>query len=92
MIKNKLGQSTVEYILLFAVVALLTLSAINSGPFKNFFGENASFFAQMRKRMEYNYRYGSDGMADNFQSYSDNHDLYAEPSGARSHFFSPQGP
>lgn len=55
--KGQRGQSTVEYILLLAVVVSLVSTVINSSYFKRFFGENSSFFVSLANSMERNYRY-----------------------------------
>ncbi len=60
MVLNNRGQSTVEYIMLFLVVMTLTMSVFKSQAFKEFFGENSSFFEAIIKKIEYSYRYGTE--------------------------------
>ncbi len=55
------GQSTVEYILLFAVVIALVSLVFQSSEFKNLFGKNGKFSDKFRREMEYSYRHGLSG-------------------------------
>lgn len=51
------GQSTVEYILLLVVVASLATTVFKSDAFKELFGEDSSFFATVKKRVQFTYRH-----------------------------------
>ena len=93
-LKNKKGQSVVEYILLLAVISSIGFSVYNNRKFKEFLGGNSGFFAELRKGMEYSYRYGrplnaevnyDEAMEFNYGS-NRHHTYYNEKSG-RSHFF-----
>lgn len=53
------GQSTVEYILLLAMVIGLTFTIFNSRAFKNFLGKDSNFFKVVAERIQMNYRYAS---------------------------------
>lgn len=52
------GQSVVEYILLLAVVATLSLGIFKSDAFQDFLGPDSEFFNQLAKQQEYAYRHG----------------------------------
>ena len=56
-LKSQLGQSTIEYIMLLAVVVSLATLFFKSAAFKNFFGENSTFFNAIQGRMEVAYRH-----------------------------------
>lgn len=89
---NSKGQSTVEYILLLVVVASLAFTVFQSDAFKEFFGENSSFFATVKKRVQFTYRHGLEGEKeeDNF-SYNDgrNHFTYFNEEEGTTRFFLP---
>jgi len=51
------GQSTVEYIMLLAVVMTLFFTIYNSGPFQAFLGEDSDFFNNISERLRLDYRY-----------------------------------
>ncbi len=55
------GQSTVEYILLFAVVISMSTLVFNSEAFKNLFGKNGQFASVYKRELEYSYRHGLAG-------------------------------
>ena len=55
------GQSTVEYILLLAVVISLIVTITNMPRFKALLGEGGSFAVAMKNEMEWNYRFASQG-------------------------------
>lgn len=61
---NSKGQSTVEYILLLVVVASLATTVFKSDAFKELFGEDSSFFATVKKRVQFTYRHGIEGEKD----------------------------
>tara|TARA_Y100000768_G_scaffold375852_1_gene347159 strand:- start:25696 stop:25998 length:303 start_codon:yes stop_codon:yes gene_type:complete len=52
------GQSTVEYILLFAVVTSLVFAILNSNGFNRIFGENGMIAETYRQQLEFSYRHG----------------------------------
>lgn len=60
-ILNHRGQSTVEYILLLAVVVSLIFTITSSQRFKDLLGEGGSFATTMKSEMEWNYRFASQG-------------------------------
>jgi hypothetical protein len=95
LLKNKKGQSVVEYILLLAVLSSIGYSFYNNRAFKEFIRGDVGLFANLRKRMEYSYRYGRemDGNVDHaqamgFQYQSNKHDTYFNAKTGNSHFFS----
>lgn len=55
------GQSTVEYILLFAVVATLVTFVFKSKQFQDLFGDEGKFANIYKKEIEYSYRHGLGG-------------------------------
>lgn len=67
ILKNK-GQSTVEYILLLAVVASLITTVFRSDVLNNFIGKDGQFFRNYADYIGYTYRHGSVGSAANDDS------------------------
>ncbi|GAB4015303.1 MAG: hypothetical protein Fur0010_14170 [Bdellovibrio sp.] len=63
-LKNQQGQSTVEYLLLLLVVAVLSFSIYNSARFKNFLGPDSQFFSIVKSKIEFSYRHGHDSQDD----------------------------
>lgn len=61
---NQIGQSTVEYILLMAVITTISISILKSDVFQNIFGRDSQFFAEFGKRVEFSYRHGHMGTRD----------------------------
>ncbi|MBL6989289.1 MAG: hypothetical protein ISR65_05910 [Bacteriovoracaceae bacterium] len=55
------GQSLVEYIMLLAMLGVISLAVIKSAPFQKFMGEDGELFAKYRAFMEYSYRHGLGG-------------------------------
>ena len=55
------GQSTVEYILVLAVVISLSLLVFRSNQFRNFLGENGRMTDIVTRQLEYSYRHGRPG-------------------------------
>lgn len=51
------GQSTIEYVLLLAVVMLLVSIVLRSPLFADLLGKDSSFFKALKDRMEYSYRF-----------------------------------
>lgn len=60
-LKNERGQTTVEYILLLAVVMIAVTTVFKSDLFKKIFGENGKFSTTFRAEMEFSYRHGIRG-------------------------------
>jgi len=89
----QLGQSTVEYVLLLAVVASLVFTVINSARFKDLLGEGGGFAVRMKDEMEWNYRFGSqyygDSAAFNVNLSSRNHPGYYNQTKGTTHFIGP---
>lgn len=54
---NEKGQSTVEYILLFAVVASITFTIFNGLGFNELFGPNGTVATSYRNQLEFSYRH-----------------------------------
>lgn len=87
---NEKGQSVVEYIMLLAVISLITFSVINSGKFKDFMGEDSAFFAGLRSQIGYSYRHGYlNSEADRSDAnYSGPHETYYNIDDGQTRFFS----
>jgi len=84
------GQSTVEYLLLFAVMSAITLSILGSDKFKQIMGRDSEFFVALKNYMEYSYRHGSPGSRDVSTTRSGGvHELYYNISKGVTHFFIP---
>ena len=94
LLKNKKGQSVVEYILLLAVISSIGYSFYNNRAFKEFIRGDVGLFANLRKRMEYSYRYGREMNEDvdhaeamSFQYQTNKHDTYYNSTTGISRFF-----
>ncbi|MAX67445.1 MAG: hypothetical protein QF441_12140 [Bacteriovoracaceae bacterium] len=57
-VNKQAGQSTVEYLLLFAVVATLAAFIFKSNAFDKIFGKNGQFANAYKNELEYTYRHG----------------------------------
>lgn len=57
VLKNNSGQSTIEYVLLLAVVVTFMTTIWNSKVYKDFLGEDSEFFNGIAKKIEHNYQY-----------------------------------
>lgn len=55
---NQKGQSTVEYILLFAVVASIAFTIFNGLGFTEIFGPDGQVATTYRNQLEFSYRHG----------------------------------
>jgi hypothetical protein len=88
-LNNSRGQSTVEYVLLLAVVLSMFYSVFRSRTFQEFFGEDSSFFNAIAQKMRLDYRYGTNVSAgdDIGSGISSNHPTFAQPDGSVSRFF-----
>jgi hypothetical protein len=56
---NKKGQSTVEYVLLMAVVLTFMTTVWNSKAFEDFFGKDSKFFVAFANSVRVNYRFAA---------------------------------
>lgn len=70
------GQSMVEYLLLMGVVITLVLTVLNSEAFKKLLGADSSVFDGFRKRIQYTYRHGVNGINENVNYGGGQHDTY----------------
>ena len=59
LLKSNKGQSTVEYILLMAVVTSLMTTVWNSRAFKDFLGEDSDFFNGIAEMIRLNFQYAA---------------------------------
>lgn len=62
--KNQLGQSSVEYILLLAVVVSLMTAVMRSDAFQGALGEESQIFASLYQQMSFSYRHPDSGTLD----------------------------
>ena len=81
------GQSTIEYILLLAVVMLMISVVFKSPLFSDLLGKDSSFFKILKDRMEFSYRYThagarEDSGLENISSAAQ-HESYAKNSKSR---------
>ena len=95
LLRNKLGQGVVEYILLLAVITSLGYTFYNNRRFKEFMRGRDGMFATMKKGMSYSYRYGLEYTQEvdveeksSFDYRSNKHDTYFNPQDNKSRFFS----
>ncbi|MBI2521629.1 MAG: DUF4244 domain-containing protein [Bdellovibrio sp.] len=82
------GQSTVEYILMLAVVASLAATILNSEMFKKLLGKDSVLFKKFARTLEYTYRHGVYGTIDPTQRtppFGNAHDSYYKD--GKSRFF-----
>jgi hypothetical protein len=71
------GQSTVEYILLLAVIISLVGTVLKSDMFRQLFGEEGKFAQEFRKEIEYSYRHALKGREfHTTPNYNQPHDSY----------------
>lgn len=98
-LKNRDGQSTVEYILLLAVLVSLSFVVLNNAAFKDFIAGNSGLFLTIRKGVEYSYRYGIPANSDtdfegarDFDLQTNEHALYYNSKEGASRFFTGPDP
>jgi hypothetical protein len=85
----------IEYVLLLAVVMFLVATIFRSQLFTDLFGQDSSFFAALKERMEYGYRYthGGLGVDNGAPPPPEIHPSYRESGGSRfAGATSPYGP
>jgi hypothetical protein len=92
----QLGQSTVEYILLLAVVISLIFVVINSDRFKDLLGDGGGLAQRVKQELEWNYRFGSQFYGDqgawNTNLTGSSHPAYWNQRRSNSHFIGPLRP
>ena len=70
---NQRGQSTVEYIMLLAVVVALMTAVLKNDRLQDYIGKGGEFFRRHAEFISYTYRHGLPGRgmqrADDYQSY-----------------------
>lgn len=94
IIDSDKGQSTVEYILLLAVVMSLVYLVVNSERFKDLIGDDGAFAIKMKNESEWNYRFGNQGK-DGFTSLTypnGTNPTYWNATDSSSHFVGPLKP
>ncbi len=80
------GQSTVEYIMLFAMVAILVTSVFKSDSFQKIFGKQGTFAKTYKEEIEFSYRHALRGRQQFSQpNYSSSHMSYTN--GGTTRFF-----
>lgn len=89
---NNRGQSTVEYILLLVVVTSLITVVMKSPQIRQWVGGGGELYKTIARSIEFSYRYGHNGIDDNFQNNYNNIGLksYSMDDGSGSRFFSPE--
>lgn len=95
VILNPRGQSTVEYILLLAVVVSLIYAVINSARFKEIMGEGGTLGESMRRESEWNYRFAKPRNGSSFSwsgTNSSEHPSYWNNERGATHFIGPKDP
>lgn len=84
-ILDQKGQSSVEYILLFAMIAIIATTLFNSEPFQKMFGSNGIFAKTYKEEIEFSYHHAHGGRKEfvkpNYNS--PNHSSYIGPGGTR---------
>ena len=81
---NQKGQSSVEYILLFAVVVVLATTVFKSEAFIKLFGQDGLFAKTYREEIEFSYRHTLGGRkAFTTPNYDSPHSSYQGGSGTR---------
>lgn len=88
-LKNEAGQSTVEYILLLSVLVTIGITIFKSQPFLKLFGPDSQVFDILKRKVEYSYRHGSDGIDADTSNYNGDHKTYVLESGD-ARFFTPK--
>ncbi len=88
------GQSTVEYILLLAVVISIIYLLVNSQRFKDLLGEGGTLATRMKGTTEWNYRFASPGNEEFAQINYPNgrHPTYWNGATNTTHFIGPKKP
>lgn len=94
-INDRRGQSTVEYILLLAVLTTLVTAFFRSDLFIDYLGKEGSIFRNYAEVISYNYRHGRPRPVDgadmrNTHDYQGEHDTYKNLAG-KSKFVIPLG-
>jgi len=87
------GQSTVEYIMLLSMIAVLAISVLNNARVRAFLGPESKVLENIRTYMEYAYRTGSttsSGAGQSFE-YSGFHDSYYNTQEGMTRFFTTEG-
>lgn len=94
-ILGEAGQSTVEYILLLAVIIAIATTILNSTKFKNLLGKNGRLATMMKQETEWNYRHGLPGRQQGaiiIRYPNGSHPTYFNAAKGTSHFIGPRDP
>ena len=91
------GQSTVEYILLFAVIASLSMAVLRGRWMSDLLGPEGSFIEVYRRLTEYTYRHGRFGITETTPPAAainggTLHESYHNAEQSSSRFFGPLNP
>ena len=92
------GQSTIEYLLLLAVVVILTTAVLRNPRFQGMLGAQGTFFQDQARAIRYTYRHGVPGISPQgspspFPGDSSilQHDTYSRKSNNKARFVIPLG-
>ena len=95
--KNRRGQSTIEYLLLTAAVMFLVYSVYNSNLFRETFLGDGEMMALIKQKMELHYRHASGNISSlsesinnsttKYDNYQGNHESYFNKGTNESRFF-----
>lgn len=95
VVLSQRGQSTVEYVLLLAVVVAILAAIVNSAAFRDRFGEGGRFAKAIKGELQWNYRFGSQGREPGTVRIpypGGTHPSYYNGTRNTSHFFGPKEP
>jgi len=83
------GQTTIEYVMLMAVVLVLVTTVLKSRAFQDYLGAEGEFFKAYKRIIEFSYRYGTEGNVDPHPDFTGEHPSYFGDGNTR--FFGPLG-
>ena len=85
---DETGQSSVEYILLFGIVVILSITLFKSEAFNKLFGNDGVFAKTYREEVEFSYRHAVGGRkAFTTPNYSSPNHMSYKGNGSETRFF-----